>query len=58
MEVIDGNAVASDLLEELASKVQAFEGPKTLRSLYSCGRRPGFRFLCKEKRKNGCQDWN
>ena len=25
MEVIDGNAVASDLLEELAKKVQAFE---------------------------------
>ena len=28
MEVIDGNAVASDLLEELAKKVQAFEGHK------------------------------
>ena len=28
MEVIDGNAVASDLLEELAKKVQAFEGRK------------------------------
>ena len=47
MEVIDGNAVASDLPEELAKKVQAFEGTKPRAIRVGEDR---FRFLCQEKK--------
>ena len=51
MEVIDGNAVASDLLEELASKVQAFENQKPCVVFIRVGEDPASVSYVRKKRK-------
>ena len=58
MEVIDGNAVASDLLEELAKKVHAFEGRKPCVVFIRVGEDPASVSYVRKKEKNGCQGWN
>ena len=58
MEVIDGNAVASDLLEELAKKVQAFEGTKPCVVFIRVGEDPASVSYVRKKRENRGQDWH
>ena len=55
MEVIDGNAVASDLLEELASKVQAFENQKPCVVFIRVGEDPASVSYVRKKEKTAAK---
>ena len=55
MEVIDGNAVASDLLEELAKKVQAFEGRKPCVVFIRVGEDPASVSYVRKKEKTAAK---
>ena len=55
MEVIDGNAVASDLLEELAKKVQAFEGTKPCVVFIRVGEDPASVSYVRKKEKTAAK---
>ena len=55
MEVIDGNAVASDLLEELAKKVHAFEGRKPCVVFIRVGEDPASVSYVRKKEKTAAK---
>ena len=55
MEVIDGNAVASDLLEELTSKVQAFENQKPCVVFIRVGEDPASVSYVRKKEKTAAK---
>ena len=55
MEVIDGNAVASDLLEERAKKVQAFEGRKPCVVFIRVGEDPASVSYVRKKEKTAAK---
>ena len=55
MEVIDGNAVASDLLEELAKKVQAYEGTKPCVVFIRVGEDPASVSYVRKKEKTAAK---
>ena len=55
MEVIDGNAVASDLLEELTSKVQAFENQKPCAVFIRVGEDPASVSYVRKKEKTAAK---
>ena len=55
MEVIDGNAVASDLLEDLASKVQAFENQKPCVVFIRVGEDPASVSYVRKKEKTAAK---
>ena len=55
MEVIDGNAVASDLLEELASKIQAFENQKPCVVFIRVGEDPASVSYVRKKEKTAAK---
>ena len=55
MEVIDGNAVASDLLEQLASKVQAFENQKPCVVFIRVGEDPASVSYVRKKEKTAAK---
>ena len=55
MEVIDGNAVASELLEELSDKVQAFEGQKPCVVFIRVGEDPASISYVRKKEKTAAK---
>ena len=55
MEVIDGNAVAEDLLEELASKIQTFEDRKPCVVFIRVGEDPASVSYVRKKEKTAAE---
>ena len=55
MELIDGNAVASDLLEELAKKVEAFENQKPCVAFVRVGEDPASVSYVRKKEKTAAK---
>ena len=55
MEVIDGNAVASELLEELSDKVHAFEGQKPCVVFIRVGEDPASISYVRKKEKTAAK---
>ena len=55
MELIDGNAVASDLLEELEKKVEAFENQKPCVAFVRVGEDPASVSYVRKKEKTAAK---